>query len=231
MPSSLTPELDIGEGLQAVGLGQYVDLFRKLEIGWPLCKLCYENPAVWDELFAADLSGIQADDRTTLVQQMPKILGSRAVAPPLGTTAQDRVSRLEPAVPVPAATVKSAGSQLAAPPSARLPGARADGTIGLWLEKKSPARGKGWQRRWFVINPHKAEMHYFADGTKEELGDVGGGKQGYVHSKGFLELSRCHKITSNNFDSVQHAISFFRVRYSTVVVPSSKCSYLFAGSL
>ncbi len=203
--SSLTPELDVGEGLEAVGLGQYVELFRKLEIGWPLCKLCYENPAVWDELFASDLSGIQAEDRTTLVQQMPKILGSRALAPPLGATAWDRASRPrlpEPAVAVPAATAPSVEPQLDAPRSAQLPGAREDGTIGLWLEKKSPARGKGWQRRWFVINPHKAEMHYFVDGTKEELGDVGGKGQGYVHSKGFLELSRCHRITSNNFDSV-----------------------------
>lgn len=113
-----------------------------------------------------------------------------------------RPSLPEPVVTVSAATAPAVEPQLAAPRSAQLPGARADGTIGLWLEKKSPARGKGWQRRWFVINPHKAEMHYFVDGSKEELGDVGGKEPGYVHSKGFLDLSRCHKLTSNNFDSV-----------------------------
>lgn len=200
--STLTPELDIGEGLRAAGLGEYVEHFRKLEIGWPLCKLCNENPGLWDELFRSDLHVIQPNDRTKLVQQMPKILGEHVLTPPLGAKPVDRSSLPEPANSVPTVRAPLAESPLPAVRSAQLPGARADGTIGLWLEKKSPARGKGWQRRWFVINPHKAEMHYFSDGTKEQLGDVGGTEPGYPHSKGFVDLSRCHGITSNNFASV-----------------------------
>ena len=52
-----------------------------------------------------------------------------------------------------------------------LPGARKDGTLGLWLEKKSPARGKGWQKRWFVFQAD-GEVRYFTDPSKENLGDA-----------------------------------------------------------
>ena len=187
-----------------------MELFRKLEIGWPLCKLCYENPGVWDELFRSDLHVIEPNDRTKLVQQMPKILGEHVLTPPLGAKPVDRPSLPEPVISTPAVGAPFAESLLPAARCAQLPGARADGTVGLWLEKKSPARGKGWQRRWFVINPHKAEMHYFSDGTKEQLGDVGGTEPGYPHSKGFMDLSRCHSITSNNFASVLTPLSALR---------------------
>ena len=216
--TTLTPELDIGEGLQSAGLGQYVELFRRLEIGWPLCKLCHENPGAWDELFAGELQVIEPEHRNVLVQQMPKILGPHALSPPLGTRASDGTRAPDrPGVPrtvdpVLASAGPPAGVQVAEPRSAKLPGAREDGTIGLWLEKKSPARGKGWQRRWFVINPDKAQMHYFSDATKEELGDVGDEEPGYVHSKGFLDLSKCHTITSNNFTSVCSTMYFLACR-------------------
>ena len=52
-----------------------------------------------------------------------------------------------------------------------LPGARKDGTLGLWLEKKSPARGKGWQKRWFVFQAD-GEVRYFTDPSKENLADA-----------------------------------------------------------
>ena len=206
--SSLTPQLDVGEGLQAVGLGQYVELFRELEIGWPLCKLCHENEGVWDELFQNELAAILVPDRVTLVTQMPTILGVHAHPPPLGTkpsAAAPGPIVAAPAVALPVDQPQADSGTAAALPvarSAQLPGSREDGTIWLWLEKKSPARGKGWQRRWFVIDPNSAQMHYFGDATKEQLGDVGGTEPGYLHSKGFLDLSRCLSITSNNFASV-----------------------------
>ena len=73
-PSTLSPALDIGEGLQHVGLGQYVELFRRLEIGWPLCELCDANRGVWEELFADELAAVELADRARMVQAMPQIL-------------------------------------------------------------------------------------------------------------------------------------------------------------
>ena len=182
-----------------------MELFRRLEIGWPLCQLCHETPGVWDELFAYGLHEVQPADRLTLVQQTPSILAACGRGETVASEAE-------------AAADEAAAPAAAALPVARtavLPGARADGTIGLWLEKKSPARGKGWQRRWFVVNPQKAEMHYFADPASADARAQRSGEaeQDYVHSKGHLELSRCVRITSNNFAS-----GHFELHFPTKVV-------------
>jgi len=90
-----------------------------------------------------------------------------------------------------------------APAAAGLPGARPeDGCIGLWLEKKSPSVVKGWQLRWFVLNP-AGELQYFTDPSKEHLGAKGKQKQ-----KQTLFLKNCTKITSNNLDSGHFELHF-----------------------
>ena len=48
------------------------------------------------------------------------------------------------------------------PDSDPLPGAGADGCVGKWMEKKSPAKMKGWQKRWFVFDPYLGELRYSA---------------------------------------------------------------------
>eukprot|EP01043_Picozoa_sp_COSAG02_P051080 COSAG02_NODE_5332_length_4430_cov_2.540753_3_plen_192_part_00 len=83
-----------------------------------------------------------------------------------------------------------------------LPGAREDGCIGLWLEKKSPSVVKGWQRRWFVLNP-QGEVQYYTDPSKEQLGTKGKQKRNQT-----LFLKQCTKITSNNLDSGHFELHF-----------------------
>lgn len=84
-----------------------------------------------------------------------------------------------------------------------LPGARPeDGCIGLWLEKKSPSVVKGWQRRWFVLNP-QGELQYYTDPSKEQLGAKGKQKRNQT-----LFLKQCTKITSNNLDSGHFELHF-----------------------
>eukprot|EP01051_Picozoa_sp_SAG22_P009256 SAG22_NODE_760_length_7411_cov_2.903310_1_plen_537_part_00 len=42
-----------------------------------------------------------------------------------------------------------------------------------WLRKKSPAAGKGWQKRWFVLHPHSQRISYFkAQGAQEASGTI-----------------------------------------------------------
>ena len=74
--SSLTPALDITAGLQKFGLGKYVALFERLEIGKPMMELCEQHAGIWDELFAdpAGLGMVEQGDRARLVGQMGAIL-------------------------------------------------------------------------------------------------------------------------------------------------------------
>ena len=61
---------------------------------------------------------------------------------------------------------------------------------------------KGWQRRWFVINPN-GEFQYFTDSSKEHLGAKGKQK-----SKQTLYLKNCTRITSNNLGSGHFELHF-----------------------
>lgn len=93
--------------------------------------------------------------------------------------------------------------EAAEPKVTSLPGARPeDGCIGLWLEKKSPSVVKGWQRRWFVLNP-QGELQYYTDPSKEGLGAKGKQKRDQT-----LYLSHCTKVTSNNLESGHFELHF-----------------------
>ncbi len=128
--------------VQHVGLGRYCELFRRLEIGRPLCELCNEQREIWEELWqdSQGLGRVSSEDRSQMVDQMPAILDFCAQA-----RAQEK------------AETELAAKYLAGPQAVRaLPNARGDGRVALWLEKKSPARTKGWQPRWFVFCPYTA---------------------------------------------------------------------------
>ena len=72
-------------------------------------------------------------------------------------------------------------------------------TIGLWLEKKSPARGKGWQRRWFVIDRF-GMVQYFAQQADEQAHGRAKekGEPVAVNVKGEFALRDCVRITTPN---------------------------------
>ena len=72
-------------------------------------------------------------------------------------------------------------------------------TIGLWLEKKSPARGKGWLRRWFVL-ARCGTVQYFALQADEQAYGVSKakGKPKEDKLKGEFSLRDCAKITTPN---------------------------------
>jgi hypothetical protein len=70
-----------------------------------------------------------------------------------------------------------------------LPGARADGCVAKWLEKKSAAKlkkakGGGWQKRYFVFDPNLGEIRYM-----ESPGEQNPHK---------VLMSDCTEFTSNN---------------------------------
>ena len=272
-PSTLSPALDIGEGLQHVGLGKYVELFRRLEIGWPLCELCDANRGVWEELFADELAAVEVADRARMVQAMPQILryvyerpvrhGVRettapaAAPPPLADAAPPPMQaqpslplpiqmpepepepQTQPMMPLPAqptmpqplaqpepsatghdplrqafsensGNASSGGVAQELPTPAltaqqalmSVPGARQSppsvaGTVGLWLEKKSPAKVRGWQKRWFVFQPAVKKMLWYNDPGAEAKG-VSDLKSALKRS---AALNHCFRITSNNLQS------------------------------
>jgi hypothetical protein len=171
-PSSVRPP-------QHVGLGRYCELFRRLEIGRPLCELCNDNREVWEELWREPqgLGLVATEDRDKLVNEMTAILEYCAKA-----RAEEKVEAEL------AAKYLGKGAD-----TVQLPGAREDGRVGLWLEKKSPARGKGWQPRWFVFCPHTAQVHYFEEPEDEDLENR--------ENKRWLSLALVTRITSNNFES------------------------------
>lgn len=165
---------------QHFGLARYCDLFRRLEIGRPMCELCNEHRELWEELWQEPqgLGCVSEEDRETLITQMPAVLEFCAHA---------RADKN--------ANVDAAATYFAKPQSeaSQLPNARADGRVALWLEKKSPARGKGWQARWFVFCPHAAQVYYFNDEKDESL-------EGN-ENKRRLSLALVKRITSNNVES------------------------------
>jgi hypothetical protein len=165
--------------VQHVGLGRYCELFRRLEIGRPLCELCNEQREIWEELWQdpQGLGRVSSEDRSQMVDQMPAILDFCAQA-----RAQEK------------AETELAAKYLAGPQAVRaLPNARGDGRVALWLEKKSPARTKGWQPRWFVFCPYTAHVYYFEEEEDEDLENR--------EDKRWLSFALVTRITSNNFAS------------------------------
>eukprot|EP01043_Picozoa_sp_COSAG02_P026522 COSAG02_NODE_1532_length_12086_cov_6.489447_2_plen_396_part_00 len=164
--------------LQHFGFGRYCELFRRLEIGRPMCELCNENREIWEELWQEPqgLGRVSTEDRRTIVDQMPAILDFCAER-----RAEEK------------AEAELAAKYLAGPQMTPLPNARADGRVALWLEKKSPARTKGWQPRWFVFCPHTAHAYYFEEEEDEDLENR--------EDKRWLSLALVTRITSNNFES------------------------------
>ena len=56
---------------QHVGLEQYTELFMRHEVGRPLLELLDENRAIWEELFAADLSEVRVPSRPSVCKSSP----------------------------------------------------------------------------------------------------------------------------------------------------------------
>eukprot|EP01045_Picozoa_sp_COSAG04_P008382 COSAG04_NODE_463_length_13963_cov_7.207588_1_plen_735_part_10 len=79
------------------------------------------------------------------------------------------------------------------PGGVTLPGAREDGRVGLWLEKKSPARMKGWQQRWCVFDPYSKQFHWFLNAESEDLEDT--------EDQRWISLQKCTHLTSNNLEA------------------------------
>lgn len=322
--TSLVRHMEVSDGLAHLGFGQYlVELFVRLEVGRPMCELCVEVPAVWEELFAAELCAVEEEDRARLVSSMPEVLSycstaradeaayankylgdaaerqaeatqawvdagrqaqpdaeaarqaARLTAAPEAPQLRPQLGQRQPITepdpgpplpppddldadlawlslgvdeetprhdiimqpdefspppgPPPSADYSSPPQPPApSPPMAGyglLPGPppgppagphptdiaavvsgiadatlRDDGAVSMWLEKKSPAMGKGWQRRWFVIEPH-GNLRYFADPIKEVSKRQK--KEGQQ-----LPLKQCRRISSNNFDSAHFEMHF-----------------------
>jgi len=141
-----------------------------------------------------------------MVTAMPTVLQHCAEQAAIADKYLSTTPRASRQAELAAAWAESPRSRAAPPrPAARapsLPGAREDGCIGLWLEKKSPSVVKGWQRRWFVINP-RGQLQYFTDPSKEELGDRGKQKKGQT-----LYLADCTRVTSNNMESGHFELHF-----------------------
>ena len=79
---------------------------------------------------------------------------------------------------------------------------RADGSIALWLEKKSPGRFANWQRRWFVLEPWAdGIVRYYTDPIKETLS-----KEKKETER--LRLASIVRLTSNNFESAHFELHF-----------------------
>lgn len=195
---------------QHVGLEEYAPLFVQHEIGRPMLELLNEERSIWPELFASDLSSVRPEHRDRMVEATPTILEFCAArckeeddlaTKYLGLT--PRSKRKMEAERAWAEAAPRPPPRAAAPKEPSLPGARPeDGCIGLWLEKKSPSVVKGWQRRWFVLNP-QGELQYYTDPSKENLGAKGKQKQNQA-----LFLKNCTKITSNNMDSGHFELHF-----------------------
>ena len=127
------------------------------------------------------------DDREKLVNEMGAILEFCANARAEERVEVDLVVRY---LGAPSSDLGGGVPEEVFPP---LPGAREDGRVALWLEKKSPARGKGWQLRWFVFDPHTAQLHYFDEPEDEDLTNM--------DDKHWVSLKTVSKITSNNPES------------------------------
>ena len=78
-----------------------------------------------------------------------------------------------------------------------LPGARADGAVGMWLDKKSPSVMKGWQRRWFVFHP-SGDTFYFTDPSKESASGKKDKKGKGGETKQMFKMKDCIQISSQS---------------------------------
>lgn len=101
----------------------------------------------------------------------------------------------QPAAPLagarPAHAVQPGLAQPAGHESPALPGARSDGCVARWLDKKSSAKtnlvkGGGWQRRWFVFDP-AGKIRYMESPDEQN-----------PHVK---DMSQIVRLTSNNYAS------------------------------
>ena len=81
---------------------------------------------------------------------------------------------------------------LGPPPLPPCPPADVDGNFRMYMEKKSKSKLKGWQKRWFVIDPRRHTMEYFVDPLQESFQEK---------KKEVLNLKACTAVTSNNMGS------------------------------
>lgn len=67
----------------------------------------------------------------------------------------------------------------------------------MWLEKKSPARGKGWQKRWFVFDRY-GKVQYFAQQADEQAHGIAKdrGDRSEERLKGEFSLRDCARIST-----------------------------------
>ena len=87
-----------------------------------------------------------------------------------------------------------------------LPGARADGAVEMWLDKKSPSVMKGWQRRWFVFHP-SGDTFYFTDPSKESKAASGKKAKG-GEMKQMFKMKDCIRISSQSKARGQFELHF-----------------------